>query len=1234
MDFRILGPLEVLDEGRLVALGGSKQRALLGVLLLHANETLSTDRLIDELWPLQPPATAAKTVQVHVSRLRKALAGDGREGPIATRAGGYRLEVDPERIDARRYERLVADARSAIAADRPAEAAAVLAEARGMWRGPPLADLSYEPFAQGEIARLADLRLAAHELQVEARLALGAHAEVIGELEALIVEHPYRERLRGQLMLALYRCDRQAEALQAFQDARRALVEELGIEPGERLRELERAVLAQDPALALPEPSVPGPSPAAVPPARSERRLISILAIDLLGPSGIVDRLDPESLHALLDRCAELCAATIERHGGTLEAAAGDAVIGAFGLAELHEDDALRAARAAHELLDCAGELGLERPPRIGLDAGEVFLSPGTRRPATGGAFASAARLQAWAASGEVLLGAGIRSLLGDAVHCEAVAGGAWRLLSVEREERAATPFLDREQEFGALRDAFAGVREGRICHAVSVIGPPGIGKSRLVAELAAALEGEATVAVGRCLAYGEGVAYRPLQEIAAGLGELESLLEGEGDAARLVLGATGRAEVTARADETFWALRRLLERAATRRPVVAVVEDVHWAEPTLLDLVEYLVAFSGGHPILLVCLARPELVELRPQWMAPQAGRSTVVLGGLPVDDARRLVSRAGLGPRTAARIVERADGNPLFLEQLAAVGGEGELPGSIHAVLAARIARLGAADREVLEHAAVLGEEFEAGAVAALLPPERAAGIAGPLASLARQGLVRADRAAPSGRDVLRFAHALIRDAAYRGVPKQERAQLHERAADWLEGRPDAPDETVGHHLAEAVRLLGELGRPDDGDLATRAVQRLGRAADGALRRGDAPAAARLLERAVGLPAAGAPAREELLPLLGAALREAGRLKDAERILSDAIDAAPPDGWLRARCGVERGLVRLQTGTAEDADEVAASALTTLARRGDDVGQSRALFLRGLYAWVDGRALDADGDWRRAAELAERAADEAALFEVLSWPAWAALFGPAPVDDAIAQCEDLRQRLRGSPIAAARILHPLAALHAMAGRFGEADALVREGDRMLSELGDLRSVVGQDAAMAELRMGRSAAAETRLRRGCAMLEEMDEQALFAATAAMLARVLCMAGRDDEADELCARSEAAAAEDDLTAQVLWRGVRARLLAQCGNGGEATALAEEAVQLAERTDFITVHADALLDLAVVLDRAGPAGRASAAYEAAADLYMRKGDVVSAARARDDHRLEANDDGVLERPAGG
>src|SRR5829696_1241455 len=251
----MLGPLEVLDEGHRVALGGSKQRSLLALLLVHANETLGTDHLVDELWGERPPANAAKTVQMQISRLRKALAGepgDVAASPLMTRERGYELRIDPDRLDSQRFELLVGQGRDELAGGNPEGVVSTLERALSLWRGAALGELGYEPFAQREIARLDDLRVAALEQLIEAKLQLGGHAEVVGQLEALISDHPYRERLRAQLMLALYRSDRQADALQAYQEARRTLVEELGIEPGERLRELERAVLAQDSQLHLP----------------------------------------------------------------------------------------------------------------------------------------------------------------------------------------------------------------------------------------------------------------------------------------------------------------------------------------------------------------------------------------------------------------------------------------------------------------------------------------------------------------------------------------------------------------------------------------------------------------------------------------------------------------------------------------------------------------------------------------------------------------------------------------------------------------------------------------------------------------------------------------------------------------------------------------------------------------------------------------------------------------------
>jgi DNA-binding SARP family transcriptional activator len=1189
MDFRILGPLEVLDDDRVVALGGNRQRALLGLLLVHLGETLSTERIVDELWGERPPSAAAKTVQVGVSRLRRAL---GRDDVVVTHGHGYRLHAAADQLDAGRFELLLAHARAELAADRAEPAAEALRTANAMWRGPPLADVAYEAFAQAEIARLAGLRVAARELEIEARLALGGHAEVVGPLEALIAEHPYREGLRAQLMLALYRSDRQAEALQAYQDARRTLVDELGIEPGERLRELEGAILAQDTALALARPAR-GPEPPRPPPepARPARRMISVL-VAAAGGGG-----DPEAMHAHLERAAD----AIARHGGTVEAFTGDAVVGAFGLAELHEDDALRAARAALELRDGGAAL------RLGADTGEVFVAAGARR-ATGDAFTVATGLAA-VAQDDILLGERMAQLLGEVAELAPAAGGR-RLLALRPAPAPTGPFVGRETELQALRDAFDRTREDCACELVTIAGPAGIGKSRLVRELVEEVGAEATVAIARCPSYGEDVTYRPLADIVAALGgkEIGVLLGEDADLAPAVLRAAGLGDgAGAQPDETFWAVRRLLEHAAARRPLVLVVEDAHWAQPSLLDLLDYVLAFSGAHAILAVCVGRPELLELRPAWAARRPGQALLALEPLDDADALRLVGDV----QGAARIVERAEGNPLFLEQLAAMGADGELPATIQAVLAARIDRLAPGERDALERASVHGASF----------PVTGGDAARDLAALARKGLVRADRATPG---VLRFAHALVRDAAYAGIPKERRAELHEQAAGMT-----GEDETAGHHLAAACVLVRELGRDGEREraLAAAAAERLEAAGEAALRRGDAPAGAQLLERAAAL----APARPGLVPRLGAALLDAGRLADADSAMAAALADPATGAHTRARASVERAIVRLHMGRGrDDGAAVAGAALPVLEAAGDELGLSRVRHLRAVHAWFEGRAAAADEDWRRAGEHAARAGDEAALLEIADWRASAALLGPLPVPDAIARCRELGEQVAASPLAVARTLHPLAALHAMAGEHDTAQRLLAAADDVLGEVHDLRNAIGQEGAMAEVLGARLDAAEARLRRCYARLDAIGGRTLLADTAAMLARVLHLQGRDAEAEAPCRVAEEYAAGDDLTAQVAWRGVRARLLAAQGHRAEAVRLAREAVDLAAGTDLLVVEAEALGDLCAVLRLAGWQEEADVAAGAAIALCERKGDVVSAARLASDQRVEGSDAEVRRR----
>jgi DNA-binding SARP family transcriptional activator len=1271
MDFHILGPLEVLDEGRAIALGGSRQRALLALLLLHANEALTTDRLIDELWGERAPPTAAKLLHVQVSRLRKALAAGGANhkegsGAVVTREHGYALTLERGDLDAHRFEDLVAVGGHELAAGRPDQAVSALERALSLWRGAPLADTAYERFAQREIARLEELRVSALEQLVDAQLALGRHAEVVGGLQALIGEHPYRERLRAQLMLALYRCDRQADALQAYQDARRALVDELGIEPGERLRELERAVLAHDPALVPPTVDAPPPQeerprrPAA--PRADSRRRVSVVFADLADSTALAERLDPESLHGVLDRYSVACADVLERHGGTVEEVVGDAVVGVFGLRERHEDDALRAVRAALELRQAGAALGaeLERDHgvriamRFGIASGEVFVGAGARREtlARGDAMNVAAGLGQAAADGDILLGERTYRLVAADVRTEpleplAVRGrhakvAAWRLLGLAAGEpvplgSAATPFRARTRELAELRAALARAGAERSCRLVTVVGPPGIGKSRLARELVAGVGADAAVVVGRCLSYGDGIAYRPLAEMIGQLaGEdpqrwIEARLAGEDRAdliARRVLGAIGLVDESAQAGETFWAVRRLFEAVARERPLVVVVEDAHWADPTLLDLLEYVVAFSSGSPILLVCLARQELLERRASWAAPQPSGSLLVLEPLAHVDALALVETVAgdeLDQAVADRIVATAEGNPLFLEQLLAVRAEHDLttlPPSIEAVLAARIDQLDPHERDVLVHASVEGRSFHAGAVAELMAEGERGAVGTALMGLVHKQLVRPDRPEFAGEDAFRFGHALIRDAAYGGMPKRLRAVLHERMAGWLKTKPRVADEILGHHLEQACHYRAELGHADEHDraLAGEAAERLAAAAQAALVRGDPAAAGRLLERAVSLRPAADPARLALLPTLGAALAEAGRLADAERHLTEAIERATDadDPRLEARAGVERQLVRLQAGTSlgvEPARRVADAALEELGRHGDDLGLCRAWRLRAWIAWIESRVAAADEAWRRAATHARRADDERELFEILGWRASAAAFGPTPVPEAIRRCERIREQVASSSVAVAVTLHPLGLLHAMTGDFDGARRFVREANEILDELGRMEQAVSHHEALVELLADRPAAAEARLRPGYETLERMGERTLRGTTAAMLAQAVFDQDRHAEAEDLCRASERIAAPDDVVTQALWRGVWAKIRARAGELPEAEALGRGAVRLLEPTDLLTDRGNALLDLAEVLRLGGRSAEAEAAARSSLELYERKGNLVSAARAR-------------------
>jgi tetratricopeptide (TPR) repeat protein len=538
--------------------------------------------------------------------------------------------------------------------------------------------------------------------------------------------------------------------------------------------------------------------------------------------------------------------------------------------------------------------------------------------------------------------------------------------------------------------------------------------------------------------------------------------------------------------------------------------------------------------------------------------------------------------------------------------------MPASIRGVLHERLDRLDREERSLLERAAVAGRSFSLEAVLDLTPEGERGRVQAHLLALARKRFVRPDPAAPD--EGFRFHHALIRDAAYDGMPKTTRAEHHERVAARLTA-DGAEDALVGYHLEQACTFRRQLGTPDP-ELGARAGRLLRAAAQEAFARSDLPATISLFERARALLPPNDAA--QLLPRLGQALFECGRFAEADQVLAAAVEEVGAESVLGLRARVEQQYVRLlaeSAGPRAEARDVAADALAVFEQHGDDLGRCRAWCLHAYVEWAEGHATAADGAWQRAAEHARAAGDQRELFEILGWRASAAVEGPTPVDEGIETCREILAQVRASPVAVAVTLHPLAALHAMRGEFDEARSEVREGNAILAEFDRLQSAVSHHEALVEVLAGNPGEAAARLRKGYERLEQLGEKATLATTAAMLAQDLYLQERFDEADLFCSASEREAPDDDVTTQLIWRSVRAKLLARTGEIGAAETLARDAVRLVLQTDQLNRQGDTLLDLAEVL-RAG--GRHVEAAEAVADAigrYARKGNIVSADRAR-------------------
>jgi class 3 adenylate cyclase len=1257
LEFRILGPVEALDrEGRALQLPRGRPRALLALLLVHATEAVPVDRVIEELWGDQLPENPHNAAQGVASRLRRAI---GTE-VVLSEAGGYRLRLEPGERDSDRFEELAARGRGELARGDAAGAAETLRRALGLWRGPALADVRFERFAQSEVARLEELRLACSEARIDADLALGRHAEVVPELEKLVGERPLSERLRGQLMLALYRSGRQAEALAAYREARRTLVEELGIEPSPDLRELEQSILRQE---AGPPPALPESAPT---PARALRRRVTCLVSNLAGSAALGELLDPEVLRPLLIRCHEAMRLACEKYGGAVHDSIGDGIVAVFGTPVSHEDDALRAVLAADEMRVRLAELNAKLEPafrvelasRTGLNTGEV-LTPGGENGDTlvlGSAGSIAARLEQVAAPGEILLGDATRALLGDTVRVElrptAVSDAsapvrAYRFLEVvpaasQVGPRPETPFFGREPELRLLRDAFDRSVTESACHLVTVLGEPGIGKSTLVRELQPLLGSEATFLVGRCPAYGEGITYWPVREMvlqAAGSGTIDELVHGLEDGpavARGVATALGLEEGVA-GEEALWTFRRLFTEIARARPLVLVFEDVHYGQTALVDLVDHLASWIRDAPVLLLCLARPELLDTHPEWAGGQRNAASLTLGPLSAEESRELlVALAGktLEEAGLARIAATAGGNPFFLEQLLAhVGERGTtpadlgLPPALQALLAARLDLLGPRERSLLEHGAVEGEVFHLGSVLALSEDLSRSDAEGVLQELLRRDLLRPEKSALVGEDAVRFRHELIRDAAYESLPKADRAHLHERHARWLENLGAAvpePDARIGFHLERACRLAREVGSDGDEehDLAVRAGRRLAEAARQAHRRGDLSGEIGFLERAVELLGPGEAAAAELLPALGSALTEAGTFDQAADVAGRAVELGDRLGlplvrWRGMIEGERLRLYRHPESVDVDATIAVAEAGTAALRElGDDLGLSRASYLMCDLAWTTGHTEASFEHAERAVEYARRAGIGFEVAAALNFIA-ALVEGPTPVSEAVVRCVALEREVAGHRAAELTLLGCRAALAAMDRRVGEARESMARSRAGLEELGlhEASAWMALMDAQAEMLAGSPATAASAARDTERITRAIGDRWFLSAALVDYAHALLAQDHIGDAVAAVEAIETVPAPSDMEWLIKRHTARARLAACQGEAEHGLSEARQAVELADRTDLIVFRAHAHHVLADLLLSAGQPQEAEEAAERSLELCESKGNAAAAWQVR-------------------
>lgn len=1221
------------------------------MLGLHDGSVVPADTLVELLWGEDPPRTADKALQTHISALRRTL-GDGF---VLTQGAGWVL-ADSE-VDASQYKTATRLGRAAAAAGDTSQAVARFDEALALWRGIP--ELPDGRRGTSEKTRWMEGHAALVEDRADALLATGRAAEVIGDLEAAIADAPLRERRWGQLMLALYRAGRQGEALGAYQRARALLADELGVDPGPELRRLEAAIVAQDSSLDI----------AVAQHVPSVTRAVTFLLTDIEGSTAAWEA-EAGAMAAALARHDELIEHVVTSRGGRLikTRGEGDATFSVF-------ERPSAAASAAVELQDAiAHEPWALRQPirvRVALHTGEVELRDGDY---FGRAVNRVARLRSLAEGGQILCSGATAELVIDSLADDVVLTDLGmrqlrnlarpehvfelRLETAERRPQQAAaetpmerpglpavlvgpgPFVGRGRELEGLLSAWQGALTGGV-RTVLIAGEPGVGKTRLAGEWSQrAYEMGAVVLYGRC-DEDLGAPYQPFAEALRalvpcmgaerlrGLRGVEALLPLAPGLADVVpdLAPPAHADPDTERYALFDAAVALLEIASASAPVLLILDDLHWAaKPTLL-LLRHLLRFGDHARVQIVGTYRSTDLDRSHPLAAMLADlhrdgtANRLNLGGLDEEDVTTYVVEAGYDDEELAHaLASVTGGNPFFLiealrhvDESGGVWDQSTLPQGVREAVSRRLSRLPTETNKALATAAVVGSRFALELVEQVVGDD----LVDAFDEARRAGIVIEE---PGGN--YRFNHAIVRQSLLAELASVRRMRLHQRIAATLETLPGADDEL----LAELAHHYFECAWAGN---AAKAVFYCRRAADQAMSRLAYEGAADLYHRALHALEElddELPDRDdqtaELLVARCEALLAAGDVSSAAgavtQLQASTVESARLAAW--ATCFDGQLSMLIHSERLDEVEAALAAAAAKLAEQDDAAGEATAHTVRAGCLARLGRIADCEGALDDALNAARRAREHRRVNAVLAGAPLAALWGPNPVPRAGGRCLDVVRLLRittDSPAVEATSTRCQAVLEAFRGRAAAARRMIDSARRTVSELGLRHALleVEQFAGIVELIVDDPAAAESHLRKAYNGFRRMGLDADTAETAALLGRAYLALGRESEADELCSESERLAGHA-LKASIAWRTLRAHLLARGNDHDGARRIASEAVALAERTDALVDHGDACFTLATVLGAAGDVAGARAAAEQAVELYERKGAAALAERARE------------------